>query len=262
MINNSNNEQIEMGKRHFHDREIIERLEKLAEKRSFAEVMFAFPGYINRYNLTRMLAYFELFKMVQHKPGWIVECGVYRGFSLFALAKFMEIFCMGDKSRKIIGFDNFAGFTELSPEDGKKDEKVGKRVGGVSPSKYREDVMELMEICNEDAFAPWAKRVEIVEGDVEKTIPKYVTDNPGLRISMLHLDIDLYKPTFEALKHLYPIVVPGGVVVLDEYAHKDWSGESKALEDFFSLLDTEVPELKTFTWCSTPTTYFVKKSFK
>jgi hypothetical protein len=259
MNDNSINEQIEMGKRNFPDKEIIERLEKLAEKRPFAEVMFAFPGYINRYNLTRMLAYFELFKMVQHKPGWIVECGVYRGFSLFALAKFMEIFCMGDKSRKVLGFDNFTGFTELSREDGKKDEKIGKSKGGISPSEYREDVMELMEICNQDAFAPWAKRVEIIEGDVEKTIPKYVIENPGLRISLLHLDIDLYQPTFVALKNLYPLIVPGGVVVLDQYAHKDWGGESKALEDYLRLLNTEIPELKTFTWCSTPTTYFTKK---
>jgi len=259
MTDNSNNEQIEMGKRHFYDKEIIERLEKLAEKRSFVEVMFAFPGYINRYNLTRMLAYFELFKMVQHKPGWIVECGVYRGFSLFALAKFMEIFCMGDKSRKVLGFDNFAGLTELSQEDGKKDEEVGKKKGGLSPLKYREDVMELMEICNQDAFAPWAKRVEIVEGDVEKTIPKYVSDYPGLRISMLHLDIDLYNPTKIALEHLYPRVVSGGLVVLDEYAHIDWGGESKALEDYFASLGEPIPELKTFNWCSTPTTYFIKR---
>lgn len=251
------NEQIEMGKRHFHDREIIERLEKLAEKRSFTEVMFAFPGYINRYTLTRMLAYYELFKMVQHKPGWIVECGVYRGFTLFALAKFMEIFCMGDKSRKVVGFDNFAGFTELSPEDSNKDEKV-RKTGGISPSEYREDVTELLEICNQDAFAPWAKRVELVEGDVKDTIPKYVSDYPGLRISMLHLDIDLYNPTKIALEHLYPRVVSGGLVVLDEYAHIDWGGESKALEDYFASLGESIPELKTFGWCSTPTTYFIK----
>ena len=79
---------------------------------------------------------------------------------------------------------------------------------------------------------------------------------------MLNLDIDLYKPTFVALEQLYPKVIPGGVVVLDEYAHKDWPGESKALDDYFNNLNTKVPDLKTFTWCGTPTTYFIKENWK
>ena len=253
------NKQVEILKRNQTDNDIIEKLEAVAEKRSFSEVMCAFPAYINRYNLTRFLAYYELFKLIQDKPGWIVECGVYRGFSLFALAKFMEIFCMGDKTRKVLGFDNFAGFTGFHSEDGRKDRTVDKIKGGISPAEYRDDVLELLDICNIDAFAPWAKRVELVEGNVEDTIPQYISDYPGLRISMLHLDIDLYNPTKIALEHLYPRVISGGLVILDEYAHKDWGGESKALEDYFASLSKPIPELKTLNWCSTPTTYFIKR---
>lgn len=253
------NKQVEILKRNQTDNDIIEKLEALAEKRSFSEVMCAFPAYINRYNLTRFLAYYEMFKLIQDKPGWIVECGVYRGFSLFALSKFMEIFCMGDKTRKVLGFDNFAGFTGFHPEDGRKNKTVDKIKGGISPEEYRDDVLELLDICNFDAFAPWAKRVELVEGNVEDTIPQYVSDYPGLRISMLHLDIDLYNPTKIALEHLYPRVISGGLVILDEYAHKDWGGESKALEDYFASLSKPIPELKTLNWCSTPTTYFIKR---
>ena len=250
---------VEMLKRNQTDNDVIERLEALAEKRSFAEVMGAFPAYINRYNLTRFLAYYEMFKLIQDKPGWIVECGVYRGFSLLALSKFMEIFCMGDKTRKVLGFDNFAGFTGLYPEDGEENRAVDKIARGISPEEYRDDVLELLDICNRDAFAPWAKRVELVEGNVEDTIPQYVSDHPGLRVSMLHLDIDLYNPTKIALEHLYPRVISGGLVVLDEYAHIDWGGESKALEDYFVFLGEPIPELKTLNWCSTPTTYFIKR---
>lgn len=251
--------QVEIYKRFQEDKSIIEKLEALANKRTFAEVMCAFPAYINRYNLTRFLAYYELFKLIQDKPGWIVECGVYRGFSLFALSKFMEIFCMGNKSRRVLGFDNLAGFTGLFPEDGEENKTVSKITGGISPGEYRDEVLELLEICNQDAFAPWAKRVELVEGNAEDTIPQYISDYPGLRISMLHLDIDLYNPTKIALEHLYPHVIPGGLVVLDEYAHRDWAGESKALEDYFASLEEPIPELKTLSWCSTPTTYFIKR---
>jgi hypothetical protein len=250
--------QVKTYKRFQADKETIEKLEALAGKRSFAEVMSAFPAYINRYNMTRFLAYYELFKIIQHKPGWIVECGVYRGFSLLSLAKFMEIFCMGNKTRKVLGFDNFAGFTELTKEDGEENKKVSKTKGGINPGAYRDEVLELIDISNMDAFAPWAKRCEVVEGNVEKTIPQYASEHPGLRIAMLNLDIDLYNPTKIALEQFYPRVVSGGVVVLDEYAHRDWAGESKALEDYFTSLGEPVPELKSFGWASTPTTYFIK----
>ena len=95
----------------------------------------------------------------------------------------------------------------------------------------------------------------MVEGNIEKTIPEYVAKSPGLRISLLHLDVDLYKPTLIALQHLYPLVVSGGLVVLDEYALPHWGGESKALEKFFGK---NMPKLHTFSWVGNPNCYFFK----
>jgi hypothetical protein len=88
-----------------------------------------------------------------------------------------------------------------------------------------------------------------------RSVPKYVSDNPGLRISLLHLDVDVYKPTLCALQHLYPRVVSGGVVVLDEYAMEEWGGESAAFEEFFN---GSPPKTQKFTWTSTPGAFFVK----
>ncbi len=247
--------------RYVQDQEIIQRLETLIEAsgRPFREVAEAFPAYIRRYNLTRFLAYYELFRMIKDTPGYIVECGIYRGFSLFSLGKFLEIFSMGDKSRKVIGFDNFQGFTEIQSEDGPALEFASKDVGGWSAGGFREEFFELLDIFHQDAFAPWAKRIWIVEGNVEETIPKYVAENPGLRISLLHLDIDLYQPTSVALEHFYDLVVPGGVVVLDEYALIAWPGESKALEDFFAKRNQKMPKLNTFNWVGNPNCYFTKE---
>lgn len=196
--------------------------------------------------------------MIQDKPGFIVECGVYRGAFFFSFGKFLEIFCMGDKGRKCIGFDNFRGFTGLLPEDGPVANSASKRDGGWSAQSFRDEFLELLEIANTDAFAPWADRMQLVEGDVLSTIPSYVADHPGLRISLLHLDIDLYKPTKVALEHFYPRVVPGGLVVLDEYALKDWNGESQALEEYFLEHGEPVPCLKTFSWVGNPNCYFIK----
>lgn len=252
---------MKLGTTYQHDKEIIKSIEALAERRTFQERQQNFPAYTSRMLITRFLAYYELFKMIQYKPGWIVECGIYRGFSYFSFGKFLEIFCMGDKTRKVLGFESFEGFSKLSPEDGGEKESATRMKGGTNPSDFEEDFFELLRLNNMDAFAPWAERMQVVKGDARFTIPQYVKENPGLRISLLHIDIDIYEPVSVALENFYPRVVPGGVVVLDEYAHQDWPGESTALEQYFKNNNLPTPNLQTFGWCGTPTTYFVKETF-
>jgi len=252
---------MKLGASYPHDKNVMEGIKALAEKRTFQEIQQDFPAYTSRMLLTRFLAYYELFRMVQSKPGWIVECGIYRGFSYFSLGKFLEIFCMGDKTRKILGFDSFEGFSELAPEDGGEKAAATRKKGGTNPSDFKNDFFELLKLNNLDAFAPWVERMQVVKGDARFTIPQYATENPGLRIALLHIDIDIYEPVSIALENFYPRVVPGGVVVLDEYAHQDWPGESAALEQYFKKNNLPIPDLQTFGWCGTPTTYFVKESF-
>jgi hypothetical protein len=252
---------MKLGHSYERDLEISKQISNLATKRDFEEISQNFTAYTRRILLTRFLAYYELFKLIQDKPGWIVECGIYRGFSFFALGKFLEIFCMGDKTRKLLGFDSFRGFSELHQEDGPEDPQVTRMKGGTNPEDFRDEFFELLKINNEDCFAPWVDRMLVIEGDARFTIPDYCTKNPGLRISLLHIDIDIYEPVSVALENLYPLVIPGGVVVFDEFAHKDWPGESKAVEQYFKNNGIPAPELKTFSWCGTPTTYFKKENW-
>lgn len=252
---------MKLGSTSAHDIELTNKIMSIAEKRPLEEIFQAFPAYTRRQLLTRFLAYYELFKLIQTKPGWVVECGIYRGFSFFALGKFLEIFCMGDKTRKLLGFDSFSGFSALHKEDGPADPCVTRIIGGTNPADFRDEFFELLKLNNLDCFASWAERFQVVEGDVLETIPEYVRKFPGLRISLLHIDIDLYEPVSVALEHLYPLVVPGGIVVMDEYAHRDWPGESAALKHYFKKNDLPAPDLRTLGWHGTPTTYFFKEDF-
>lgn len=252
---------MKLGATYQHDKDILKSIEALAERRTFQERLQNFPAYTTRMLLTRFLAYYELFKLIQFTPGWLVECGIYRGFSFFSLGKFLEIFCMGDKTRKLLGFDSFEGFSDLSPEDGGEKESVTRIKGGTNPIDFKNDFYELLKINNLDAFAPWVERMQVVEGDVRSTIPKYVSENPGIRIALLHIDIDIFEPVKVALENFYPRVVPGGLVILDEYAHQDWPGESAAVEQYFTNNNLPTPKMHTFGWCGTPTTYFVKEHF-
>ena len=219
------------------------------------DVLESFAIYARRINITRFLAHYELYRMVKDVPGCIVECGIYQGNSLLAFAKFLEIFHPGDRIRHVIGFDSFKGFEEFSPEDGPEYPNRSKVLGGWSPENFKECFEKLVDVYHADAFVPHAKRVFVVEGDINETVPRYVEENPGLRISLLHLDVDLFKPNLTALQHLYPRVVPGGLVVLDEYGMTEWGGESKAFEEYFG---ESMPKMKKFPWTSTPGGFFIK----
>ena len=96
---------------------------------------------------------------------------------------------------------------------------------------------------------------QLIEGDVEKTIPDYLNENPGFRISYLYLDLDIDEPTFISLKLLYDRIVRGGILVFDEYACEKWT-EANAVDRFLK----EYPDLKikTLKWCRTPTAYIIK----
>ena len=93
-------------------------------------------------------------------------------------------------------------------------------------------------------------------GRMGRSLLSLVAEHPGLRIALLHLDMDLYEPTLEALKAFWPRILTGGVVLLDEYAIREWPGESEALEEFF---DGAPPRIEKFGWASAPGGFFIKE---
>ena len=62
-------------------------------------------------------------------------------------------------------------------------------------------------------------------------MPKFVKDHPALKISLLNLDTDIYEPAVVILNHLWPRIVKGGILVLDDYG--TFPGETKAVDDYF-----------------------------
>ena len=155
----------------------------------------------------------------------------------------------------VYGFDHFEGLTQYTDSDGALNENREKFVRAFSSSA--EAMRKLVEVHNDDNLLPGITRCRLIEGDILQTIPQFLTENPGLRISLLNLDMDLYEPTKAALELLYPFVVKGGIVVADEYGWLEWAGESKAVDEFLSKLP-EKPLIKRFPTSGTPGGYFVK----
>ena len=220
------------------------------------EIWRNFQIYARRIFLKRFLAHYEFFQKIMNLPGDIVELGVYRGATLFSWANFMEIRNMGDRQKKVIGFDNFEGFGKLDRKDGAASAGVGKKSGGFDAGAFEEQLRDSVRIFDADRFIPYKPKIVLVKGDVEKTVPAFVKKNPGLRISLLHFDVDLYRPTLVGLNHLWPLVVRGGIVLFDEYGIQPWEGESRAVDEFFSGQKVRIERLD---WCPNPGGYIVKK---
>ena len=193
----------------------------------------------------KILAHYELYKMVLDIPGTIVECGVFKGTSLIRFATFRDL--LGNQfSKKIIGFDSFARFPETNYEDDKKMRQYHlDTAGGESISKQ-----QLMDILKHKGID---KCVELVEGDITETLPEYVRAHPELKISLLNLDTDIYEPSKVILECLYPRLVKGAILLLDDYG--SFPGETTAVDEYFKDKGIKIRKLP---FCMTPC-YVVKE---
>jgi len=229
-----------------------ERMKAVIHVQQFSQedVLRYFPAYIRRRELPRFLAHYELFKNVINLPGSIVEIGVYRGASFFTWVKLLETFCPGDRYRMVYGFDQFLGLTQFTNKDCDRNAETY--------SSSAEAMRELVSIHNEDSLIPGIERCRLIEGDIIETLPRFLEEHPGLRIALLHLDVDLYAPTKAALEHLYPLVLKGGVVAFDEYGWEQWPGESTAVDEYFASKG-ERPRIERYPFSPTPGGYLVRQ---
>ncbi|MEK7566751.1 MAG: TylF/MycF/NovP-related O-methyltransferase [Patescibacteria group bacterium] len=192
----------------------------------------------------KILAHYELFKMTKDLPGAIVECGIYKGASFVRFAGFRNLF--GNPfSHKLIGFDTFGKFPETKYKDDKKYRKKFVEGAGIE-SISKEQLLEVFKNKGID------KNIELVEGNVVKTVPEYFKKNPHLKIALLNLDVDIYEPSVAILKYFWPRIVKGGVLILDDYGV--FPGETKAADEYFK--DKNVKIMK-FPFAMTPC-YIIK----
>ncbi len=221
------------------------------------EICRNFQIYTRRAFLKRFLAHYEFFQKVVNLPGDIVELGVHRGGSLMSWANFLEIRNMGDRQRKVIGFDHFWSYQELDSQNSELD-SINSENNNIEAevSEFEAQLRDAIHIFDSDRFIPYKPRIILVKGDIQETVPKYIQENPSLRISLLHIDVDLYAPASIGLQHLWQRVVSGGVVLFDGYGNSPWEGESKAVDEFFADQNVRINRLD---WCSSPGGYILKE---
>jgi hypothetical protein len=173
--------------------------------------------------------------LARGRPGAFVECGVWRGGSVLAMILTLQE--LGVDDRDIYLFDTFEGMTEPTEHD-------------VSPRDR--PALETWNQAQRDQTHPWAEvfgpgafdeasvratlaatgypteRLHLIRGPVEDTVPAGAPE----QIALLRLDTDWYESTRHELEHLFPRLVAGGVLIIDDYGH--WEGARRAVDEYFA----------------------------
>ncbi len=169
----------------------------------------------------KALAQYELYQQITGLPGDVLELGVYKAASLVRWLTFRALL-EADASRRVWGFDAFGPFPAGD-------------VGGASDRafirRFEEAGGDGLSIHEVSAYlaAKGFTNVELVPGDVQETLPKVLEQRPELRVALLHLDLDVYEPTALALGLLVDRMVPGGLIVIDDYGQVE--GATRAVDE-------------------------------
>lgn len=162
-------------------------------------------------------------------PGDIVECGVWRGGNVMAAAYLLDKY--SDTSRSIYLYDTFEGMSEPTEKDTTFSGESAKNLLTQSQKEDNNSVwcyasLEDVQQNMKSTSYPYEK-FHFIKGKVEDTIPHKVPQ----QISLLRLDTDWYESTKHELVHLFPLLVKGGVIIIDDYGH--WEGARLATDEYF-----------------------------
>lgn len=169
-------------------------------------------------------------------PGDFVETGIWEGGMGILATDYLRFRQQGDK-RKVWLYDTFEGMPKPSKHE---DDKAWERytifkknnIGWCEASleSVKENFKEVgLDLDNPKEHQP---EVKLIKGKVEDTLKD--PENLPEKICLLRCDTDFYESTVATLEHLWDRVVPGGVVIFDDYGR--WRGQRKAVDDFFRPL--------------------------
>ena len=201
--------------------------------------------------LGKLLHRFQFFELTKHLAGDIIELGVFKGSGVATFVKFLEIYCP-NSNKKVIGFDIFNSKNKIIDnfENGDLMKIVYNKVQ--DDELCLDIITQKINNINSDN-----SKFILVEGDVCETTKKFVDDNPGFRISLLYVDLDLNEPVYESLKNLWNRILPGGYIIFDEYEYHKFD-ESNGVDNFLKDFNINYEVIST-NWIA-PSAFMIKKN--
>ncbi len=175
------------------------------------------------YTQTRAIEY-----LIKHgEPGAFVECGTWKGGSSMAMARALKR--LGAIDRELYLFDLYANNWPLPTE---YDVHHGQSALEQALAGYEvppDHIYTLDDVKRNMGLVGYPEeRTHYVMGSVMDTLPEQAPE----QIALLRLDTDFYESTLHELVHLYPRLVSGGVIIIDDYG--DWQGSRKATDEYLA----------------------------
>lgn len=181
-----------------------------------------------RYTMGSIERMFDLYKSVEYVveagvSGAIAECGVWRGGMMMLAAR--TLLSLGDTSRRMMLFDTFEGHPMPDPA-------ADFDIEGHSAAAQWHDGWAMAEIgevwLNMSLTKYPTHQMQFVRGRVEDTLPTL----PSEPLAVLRLDTDWYSGAVVEMKHLWPMLSLGGVLIIDDYIH--YPAQRRAVDEYFA----------------------------
>lgn len=141
-------------------------------------------------------------------PGDVLELGVYKGGSALLLHR-------AAPSRQLHLFDTFAGHPDV---DRQHDDRGAHPVGRFSDTSAN-------AVAALFTSAPVAIHVGVFPDSAAYW-------HPAPQLVVAHVDADLYESVLAACRILWPWIVPGGVMIFDDYGFPDCPGAKRAVDEW------------------------------
>jgi len=184
------------------------------------------PVFLTASSLARLLWLNEVYRLALNVPGRVLEFGSQWGASLNALMLLKMIHEPWNISRPIISFSTFSeGFISVDAKDG-----ASARMGDYAVAEgWKVRLEKILETHAARSPVGAKQNFEIIEGDVRKTLPGWLKENPEALVSHAHFDMDVYEPTRDVLQLILPRMPKGAVLIFDEINCPSFPGETRAV---------------------------------
>jgi len=165
----------------------------------------------------------QFLRLVQSMEGSIAECGTFKGLGSFMFCHTLREVDSRYDGRGFHIFDSFEGLSEPTAQDHIQDPRAGAEGAAyMGAGSFQAGLDHVRKALSE------FPAIEFHKG----WIPECFKGVPERTYRFVHIDVDLYEPTRDSLEYFYPRLCEGGVIVCDDYAHLQWPGARKALDEY------------------------------
>ena len=192
------------------------------------------------FTMTTVESLYYTYRSVKHVvenniPGDFIECGVWKGGNTMMVA--LTLMKLKITDRRIFLYDTFEGMSAPTEKDiSYKDEDAKVEWSESQKGDHNEWCYSSLEEVKQNLYSTGYPKDNLVfvKGKVEDTIPGTIPNE----IAILRLDTDWFESTYHELNHLYPLLIKGGFLIIDDYGY--WKGAREAVDKYFKDNDVKI----------------------